>query len=83
MGTVDHVGHFIDIEIQHPGATSDYLCFETSNLKRKLITSNFLAPGLVLFGDNVYVDTDYMVVPYKNPKLELGEDDFNFFHSQV
>jgi hypothetical protein len=83
MGTVDHVGRFIDVEIRHPGATSDYLCFETSTLKRKLDTPNFLAPDLVLFGDNAYVDSDCMVSPFKNPKVELGEDDFNFFHSQL
>ena len=83
MGTVDHAGRFLDVEIRHPGATSDYLCFETSTLKRKLVEKNFLAPGLVLFGDNAYVDSEYMVVPFKNPKIECGEDDFNFFHSQV
>lgn len=83
MGTVDHVGRFLDVEIRHPGATSDYLCFETSSLKRKLLVHSFLAPGLVLFGDNAYVDTEYMVVPFKNPSIENGEDDFNFYHSQV
>ena len=83
MGTVDYAGRFIDVEIRHPGATSDYLCFETSSLKVKLIRESFLAPGLVLFGDNAYVDSEYMVVPFKNPSFEAGEDDFNFFHSQV
>ncbi len=73
MGTVDHAGCFIDVEIKHPGATSDYLCFQTSTLKRKLDSLNFLAPGLVLFGDNAYVDSEYMVSPFKNPKIELGE----------
>ena len=83
MGTVDHLGRFIDVAILHPGATSDYLAFETSTLKRKLDEDNFLAPGLVLFGDNAYVDSKYMVVPFKNPSIKHGEDDFNFFHSQV
>lgn len=83
MGTVDHVGRFLDVEIRHPGATSDFLCFETSTLKRKLESDSFLATGLVLFGDNAYVDSKYMVVPFKNANYEAGEDDFNFFHSQL
>ncbi len=83
MGTVDYAGWFIDVEIWHPGATSDYLCFKTSTLKAKLIAPNFLAQGLVLVGEHAYIDTEYMIVTYKNPKIELGEDDFNFFHLQV
>ena len=43
----------------------------------------FFASGLIQFGDNAYVDTKYMVVPFKNPKIELRKDDFNFFHSQL
>ena len=32
----DDKGRFLDIEIQHPGATSDYLCFMTSQIQKKI-----------------------------------------------
>ncbi len=67
MGSVNYAGQLMDVEIRHPGATSDYLCFEISTLKAKLDAPNFLAPGLVLFGNNAYVDAENGVVPYKNP----------------
>jgi hypothetical protein len=36
MGTVDYRGRFLDVEIRHPGSTSDYLAFATSDLKADL-----------------------------------------------
>jgi hypothetical protein len=42
----------------------------------------FLAPGLVLFGDNAYVNTPYMATPYRG--VSSGpEDAYNFYHSQL
>ena len=32
----DDKGQLLDIEIQHPGATSDYLCFMTSQIQKKI-----------------------------------------------
>ena len=81
MGTVDYLGRFLDVDIRHPGSTSDFLVFATSDLKDKLETHGFLAPGLGLFGDNAYVSSPYMVTPYKCARG--SEDDFNFFQSQV
>ena len=81
MGTVDCLGRFLDVDIRHPGSTSDFLVFATSDLKDKLETPGFLCPGLVLFGDNAYVNTWYMVVPFKC--AQDTQDDFNFYHSQV
>jgi DDE superfamily endonuclease len=56
---------FLDIDIQHPGATSDYLAFALSGLHRKLDSkgqaSPFLDPALALYGDNAYVNTPWMV----------------------
>ena len=79
--TCDHKRRFIDIDISHPGATSDYLAFATSSLKRKLETSNLLADGKYIFGDNAYVNTPYLATPFKSPTPE--EDHYNFYHSQV
>ncbi len=41
-----------------------------------------LADGLVLFGDNVYLNMSFMVTPYPNAKAG-AEDNFNYFQSQV
>ena len=81
MGTVDYLGRFLDVDIRHPGSTSDFLVFATSDLKEKLETHGFLANGLVLFGDNAYSNCSYMVTPYKS--AQGSEDDFNFYQSQV
>ena len=83
MGTVDYKGRFLDVEIRHPGSTSDYLAFALSNLKAKLDLPGFLAPGLVLFGDNAYGNSQSMVTPYKGSKLGTTQDSFNFYHSQM
>ena len=82
MATCDDKCRFLDIEIRHPGSTSDCLAFATSNLKAMLEVPGFLAPGLVLFGDNAYANTSYMVTPYKG-NVSVTEDAFNFYHSQL
>ena len=81
MGTVDYRGRFLDVDMRYPGPTSDSLVFAAYNLKGNLETYGFLAPGLVLFGDNVYSNSAYMVTPYKS--AQGIEDDFNFYQSQI
>ena len=79
----------MDVEIRHPGATSDYLAFAVSGLHRKLEGKNphderlpFLYPGLALYGDNAYMNTPWMVTPFRaSPRGP--KDAFNFYHSQV
>ena len=61
MGMVDFKGRFLDVEIRHPGSTSNYLAFALSNLKAKLNLPGFLASGLVLFGDNAYFNSQSLV----------------------
>lgn len=82
QGTVDYKCRFLDVEISHPGSTSDFLAFATSDLKSLLERPGFLAPGLVLFGDNAYTNSTYMVTPYKGSRGE-SHDAFNFYHSQL
>jgi len=79
---VDHDGWFIDIEICHPGSTSDFLAFATSRLKAKLDTPGFLSPELVLFGDNAYGNSPYtmVVTPLKGAKVGDVQDDFNYYY---
>ena len=80
-GTCDHMRGFIDIDISHPGATSNYLAFATSSLKQKLDTTNLLGKGEYCFGDNAYVNTLFMVTPFKS--VDVDQDHYNFYHSQV
>jgi len=73
---------FVDVSIRNPGAASDFLSFVTSDLLEKLRIPNFLRNGLTFYGDNAYVNSATMVVPF--PNVSSGEkDDFNFYHSQV
>ena len=68
-------------DIGHPGATSDFLAFSTSDFHSRL-ENNLLAPGLCIFGDNAYVNRTYMATPYK--AVSSGcKDDYNFYHSQL
>lgn len=42
--------------------------------------------GHVLFGDNAYLNTQYMATPYANVhgnEKEKSKDDYNFYHSQL
>ena len=79
--TVDDKRQFIDVDISHPGATSNYLAFVVGSLKQKLHDGQLLAPGKFIFGDNAYVNTQYMVTPYKTG--DEFEDHYNFYHSQL
>ena len=66
QGTCDVKCRTLDVSIGHPGSISDYLAFVTSNLHAKLERKGFLAPGLVVYGDNAYVSNECMVTPCKN-----------------
>jgi hypothetical protein len=82
QATCDAKYRFLDVAIGHPGSTSDYLSFTTSQLYFKLEQAGFLAPGLALYGDNAYVDASYMVTPFKS--VSTGpKDAYNFFQSQL
>ena len=52
----------------------------------KQLESGLLAPGLVLFGDNAYLNFAFMATPYPNVagiEKENAKDNYNFYHSQV
>lgn len=82
MGTCDSKGLFLDVEIKFPGATSDFYAFLNSDFREKLERVGFLSEGLCLYGDNAYVNTRYMVVPFKGAQ-NGAKDAFNFFHSSL
>jgi DDE superfamily endonuclease len=93
QATCDSERRFLDVSIRHPGSTSDFLAFQTSSLKHTLEEPGFLHPDLHLFGDNAYVNTPYMVTPFKNIRhtannenirqQEIQKDSFNYYHSQI
>ena len=70
-------GRFLDISIGLPGASSDCIAFEGSDLYERL-EGWILKNGLVLFGDNAYINTRYMTTPF--PNVSSGsKDDYTFF----
>ena len=74
---------FIDVDVRHPGATSDYLCFTTSSIHKKLLANpDFLHPNLQFFGDSAYVNTSFMATPFKGTQAGV-HDAYNFYHSQL
>ena len=77
----DVSGRILDISIVYGGASSDCMAFEASDLFRQL-EDGLLHKSLVLFGDNAYLNSHFMVTPY--PNVSSGsKDDYNFYHSQL
>jgi hypothetical protein len=90
MGTCDVNSRFLDLDISHPASTSDHLVFVTSSFHHRLSTPHngrsLLVPGLCLFGDNAYVNTEFMATPYQRnqgARLTYNQDNYNFYHSQL
>ena len=79
----DNKRRFIDVNVGHTGATSDYLAYSTSDICKKIEGGNdFIKPGYLLYGDSAYMNMKHMTVPFKNVK-DGPRDAFNFYHSQV
>jgi hypothetical protein len=70
-------GRILDISIGSLGASSDCIAFEGSDLYERL-EGGLLKNGLVLYGDNAFINTRYMVTPFLN-LLSGCKDDYNFF----
>jgi hypothetical protein len=78
MGVCDSKRRFIWLEVNQPGAASDFIAYEMSELKVKLEATGFLRPGLCLFGDNAYVNLPTMCTPWRNV-IRGPKDAMNFF----
>jgi hypothetical protein len=74
-------GQILDLLIRLPGTSSDCIAFEASNLYERL-EGGLLKKGLVLFGNNSYLNTHYMAMPFLNVSSG-SKDDYNYFHSHV
>jgi len=77
----DVSGRILYISIVYGGASSDCMAIEASDLFRQL-EDGLLHKSLVLFGDNAYLNSHFMVTPYPNVSSE-SKDDYNFYHSQL
>jgi hypothetical protein len=82
QAVADSQGKFLDVEIGNPGSASDYYCWHYSLLKQKVEKDGFLHPTLALFGDCAYINTPYLISPFKGA-TSGPKDAFNYFHSQV
>ncbi len=83
-------GRILDISIKCGGASSDCLAFEASELYKRLenglMKQDVDNQRFVLFGDNAYLNTAYMAVPFPNVARDpnhAAEDNYNFYHSQL
>jgi hypothetical protein len=78
-------GKRLDISIAYGGSAADCVAFEASDLYARL-SNGLLKKERVLFGDNVYLNSLFMVTPYTNiagNPNKKNEDNYNFFHSQL
>eukprot|EP00804_Cyclotella_cryptica_P016660 CCRYP_001974-RA/>CCRYP_001974-RA protein AED:0.27 eAED:0.27 QI:0/-1/0/1/-1/0/1/0/139 len=66
MGVCDSQRRVIWVEVNMPGAASDFYAFDKSVVKQKLKATGFLFPGLCLFGDSACVNSTYMCTPWRN-----------------
>ena len=85
MAGCDHMCRFRWANIRHPGLTSDYLAFATSDLGVLLERegNNILKPGYTMVGDNAWVPRLWMAVPIPGHCISGTDDAYNFYHSQV
>jgi hypothetical protein len=58
-------GCILDISITYAGSSSYLLAYKASDLCKQ-IENGILHPGLVLYGDNAYLNSEHMVMPYPN-----------------
>jgi hypothetical protein len=61
------------------------MAFEANDLYARL-EKGLLEDGLVLFGDNAYLNSAFMATPYSNVSgnpNKKSEDNYNFYHSQL
>jgi len=78
-------GRILDISIAYGGSSSDCLAFERSKLFDRC-ENGLMKNGNVIFGDNAYLNTQYMATPYTNVsgiESYRTRDDYNFYHSQL
>jgi hypothetical protein len=82
LAVSDICGQILDLLIGLPGMSLDCIAFKGSGLYERLEGGLLKNKGLVLFGDNAYLNTSYMTTPF--PNVSSGcKDDYNVFQSQL
>ncbi len=71
----------MDISITHGGVSSDCISFETNDLYSHL-QRGLMKEGLVLFGDNAYLNSSFLAMPYPNA-MSGSYDDYKYYHLQL
>ncbi|KAL7479198.1 hypothetical protein ACHAW6_004940 [Cyclotella cf. meneghiniana] len=76
MAGCDHMCRFWWADIRHPGLTSDYLVFATSDLGLKLEHDNndIVKPGYTMAGDNAWVPRPWMATPIPGHYISATDD---------
>ncbi|KAL3786764.1 hypothetical protein ACHAW5_002965 [Stephanodiscus triporus] len=78
-------GRILYISIAYGTSAAKCVAFEASDLYARL-ENGLLKYGLVLFGDNAYLNSAFMATPYLhvsgNPNKK-SEDNYYFYHSQL
>ena len=77
----DICSRILDISIVYGRGSLDCLAFEGCGIYKEM-EAGLLHDDLVLFGNNAYLNSNYMVMPFSNVSSG-NKDDFNFFHSQL
>jgi hypothetical protein len=81
----DHTLRFRWVDMNWPGATSNYMAWITSKLCMDLednAVTNVLRAGMTLVGDNAFVKRLFMAIPLRGIRGGY-EDAYNFYHSQL
>jgi hypothetical protein len=83
---VDDVnGKILDLSIAYGASAANCVAVEASDLYAYL-ENGLLKDGLVLFGDNAYLNLAFMATPYSNVSgnpNKKSEDNYNFYHWQL
>jgi hypothetical protein len=76
----DSTLRFLFVSVQSPGKTNDLKAYRMSKLC-DLIEG--LPEGYMCGGDNAYVNSEHLLVPFPGQQLPQRKDAFNFFLSQL
>ena len=87
LAICDHRTKFRWLNISEPGRMSDYASWIKTDLTSQLdddaLMSQILLAGHTLIGDNAFVKKKYMAVPFPGTGIEVSQDAYNFYLSQL
>ena len=75
-------GCFHNLSIMFPRSMADYNAFEAMDLHSKL-QIKMLNSLLALFGENVYINCEFMATPYSGGNLLLLQDAYGLYQLQL